>query len=111
MLGVDPDVQLAQKLDRFEILSAAEAVRNPLSLLSRVVEVEHGRNGVDPQAIRVVRREPVLGGGREKAPDLVPAIVEDVALPVRMESLPGVRVLIQMRSVELAERERVCRKV
>jgi hypothetical protein len=39
---------------------------NPLALLARVVEVEHGRDGVDAQAVEVVLLEPVKGVGQEK---------------------------------------------
>ena len=86
VVGVDAGVELAQEVDGLEVLPAPDGVGQPLALLARVVEVDHGRHGVDPQAVGVVGGKPVLGRGGEEAAHLVAPVVEDEALPVRMEA-------------------------
>ena len=51
-------VQLPEESDRLEVLASAELVGDPLARLTRVVEVQHRRDGVDPQAVDVVAVEP-----------------------------------------------------
>src|SRR6266404_7148729 len=51
MLFVGFEVETAQEVDRFQVLAAAELVRNPFTLLARVVEIEHGSDGVHAQAV------------------------------------------------------------
>ena len=58
LLGVRERVQLTHKLDRFEILAAAEPVRNPLPFLSRVVEIQHRRDRIDAKPVDVVLVQP-----------------------------------------------------
>ena len=100
---VDLDVQPPQELDRVEVLAAAEAVRHPLALLARVVEVEHRGHGVDAQRVGVVELEPVHGAAQEEAPHLVAPVVEDEAAPVGVEALARVAVLVEVGAVEVAE--------
>ena len=55
--------------------------------------------------------QPVLGRRGQEAPHLVPAVVEDQALPVGVEAQPGIGVLEEVRPVELGQRELVGGKV
>ena len=51
--------------------------------------------------------EPEAGARDQEASDLVTAVVEDPALPVRLHPLAGVGVLVQVRAVELRQPEGV----
>ena len=52
-------VQLLEKRDRFEVLVAAVAVRNPLARLSVIIEIQHRRDRVDTQSVDMELAQPV----------------------------------------------------
>ena len=109
--AVDLAVQAPEEIDGIDVLPAAVLVRDPLALLARIVEVEHGRNRVDPEPVGVVLVEPEERARDQEVPDLVPAVVEDVARPLGVKSLLRVLVLVEVRAVEIHETVRVARKV
>ena len=74
-------------------------------MLTRVVEVEHRRHGVDPQAVDVELVEPVQGVRDEEVADLAAAEVEDVGAPVELLAAARVGVLVERGAVEARERE------
>ncbi len=78
---------------------------------ARVVEVEHRGHRVDSKAVGVEHLEPEHRAREQKASHLVAPIVEDEAAPVGMNSLPGVGVLVEVCSVEIADAVLVARKV
>ena len=100
---VDGRVELAQEIDHLQVLSAAVLVGNPLTSLTRVVAVEHGSHRIDTEAVGVVAVEPEESTAQQEAADLVPAVVEDVAAPIRMKTLSRVLVLEEMGTVEESE--------
>ena len=79
--------------------------------LPRVVEVEHRRDGVDPEAVDVVALEPEQGVAEEEVADLGPAVVEDLRAPVAVLAQPGVLVLVEVGAVEVAEAVEVAGEV
>ena len=91
----DRVVQLAEEVDRLEVLAAAVAVREPLPRLAAVVEVEHRGDGVDAQAVDVELLEPVERVGDQEVPHLVAAVVEDQRAPVGMLAVARILVLVQ----------------
>jgi len=111
MIRVDASVQLAEEFEGLQVLPPSMDIRDPLPRSSGVVEVEHGGHGIDPQAIDVVRRQPMLRRGGQKAPHLVTSIIEDQALPVGMKSEARIRMLEQMRPVELGQCKRILGKM
>ena len=84
---------------------------HPLAGLPRVVEVEHRRHRVDPEAVDVELVDPVQGVGDEEVADLGAAVVEDERAPVGVLALAGVGVLVQRGAVEAGEGEVVLREV
>ena len=100
-------VDLFEEIHRLEVLPAAEPVRHPLPLPAGVVEVEHRRHGVDPEAVDVVLLDPEQGVGDEEVADLVAAEVEYQRAPVGVLALAGVAVLVQGRPVEAGQGELV----
>jgi hypothetical protein len=63
MLVVDRRIELAQKLDRLQILPSPVLVRDPLG--SRVIQVEHRSHRVDAQTIDVKLLQPIQGARYE----------------------------------------------
>ena len=108
---VDPGVEPPEEVDRLEVLPASLCVGEPLPRFARVVEVEHGGDRIHPQSVDVVLAQPVLGRREEEAPHLVPAVVEDEALPVGVEAQPWIGVLEEVCSVEIGQCELVGREV
>ena len=104
-------VELAQEPDGVEVLVAAELVRHPLALLTRVVEVEHRGDGVDPDPVGVELLQPEERVREEEVPHLVAAEVEDERPPVRVRAAPRVGVLVEVRPVEPGQRPVVAREV
>ena len=93
MLFVGFLVEPAQEVDGFEIFASAEFVGDPLAFLARIIEIEHGSDGIHAQAVDVVLVEPEHRARHQEAADFIAAIVEDVRLPVGMESLARVGML------------------
>jgi hypothetical protein len=104
-------VELLQELDGFEILAAALPVAQPLSGLPAVVQIQHRRDGIDPQAVHVELVEPVHRVGDEEVPHLRPAVVEDQRAPIGMFAESRVLVLVERGAVEATQREVVFWKV
>ena len=96
-------VELFEKLDRLEVLPAAEAVRLPLPFLAAVVEVEHRGHGVDPETVDVVAIEPEEAARDQVIRDLVASVVEDHRAPVRVFALTGICMLVEGGAVKLPE--------
>src|SRR3546814_8310233 len=67
---------LLEERDGLEVGVAAVDVGRPLPVLAGVVEVEHRRDGVHPQAVDVQLAEPEEGVGDEEVPHLVATVVE-----------------------------------
>ena len=104
-------VEFLQERDGFEVLDAAVGVGDPLAVLAVIVEVQHGRDGVDTDAVDVVLVEPEVGVRDEEALDFRLAEVEDLGAPGLVLAFAGVRVLVAGLAVELEEAVGVLREV
>jgi hypothetical protein len=91
------------KLDRFEVFTPAELIRNPLAGAARVIQVEHRGHGIHAQAVDVKLLEPEKRVAEEKRPHLVAAVIEDQRAPVLMFALARIRMLVERGAVELRE--------
>src|SRR5579862_5921834 len=111
MLFVGFLIEAAEEIDGVKIFAPAELVWDPLAFLAGIIEIEHRGDGVYTQAVNVIFVEPEHGTRHEKAAYLGAAVVEDVRLPVGMESLARVGVLVEMRAVEVGEAVGVGREV
>ena len=52
-------VEALQEVDGFEVLAAPMAVGDPFARLTRVVEVQHGGDGIHAQAVDVKFAQPI----------------------------------------------------
>jgi hypothetical protein len=59
MLAEHQDVHFAQKADGVEVLPAAVHVGDPFAGVAAVVEIKHGRDGIDPQRVDMEAFQPV----------------------------------------------------
>ena len=104
-------IGLAQKIDGVQILVAAVNVRHPLAGLPRVVEIQHGGDGVHAQSIDVILLQPEQRVRNEERANLVAAEVEDQRAPVAMLAQPRIFVLVKRGSIEERQSVRVLRKM
>src|SRR5688572_6020537 len=111
MLRVDDVVEVAHELDGFEIFPAAELVGNPFALLARIIEVKHGRDGIDTEAVDVKAFAPEERVGGEEVTDFVPAIIEDERAPILVGAFAWIFVLVKRSAVEAGEGPFVARKM
>src|SRR5439155_25826577 len=100
---VDIFVHPPKEIDRFNIFTPAIPIGNPFSLFARVVEVEHRRDGVNPQAVGMITIKPKDRVADEKALYLGATVIKNVALPLGMVALAGVGVFIEMASIEKSQ--------
>ena len=111
IVPADRNVELAQELDRVEVLATAVPVRHPFTGLAAVVEVQHRRDRIHAQAVDVIPVDPVQRVRYEEIAHLVPAVVEDLGTPVRVLAEPRIGVLVQARAVEVREAVVIARKM
>jgi hypothetical protein len=100
-----------RKADRLVVLVAALRVGHPLAVAPAVVQVQHGGDRVHAQAVEVVLLQPEDRIADQEVADLVAPVVEDQAVPLRVEAQARVLVLVQVRAVEAREGMRVGREV
>jgi len=91
------------ELDGFEILSTAITVRYPFSVLTRIIEIEHGSNSIDPQTVDMILIEPEQGTANKKITHLLAAVIVDQRTPFGVGSLAGVLMLIKRGTVEIGK--------
>ena len=96
-------VHLLQELHGLEVLPAAVDVGRPAVGGAGVVEVEHRRHGVHPQAVDVVLLQPVQRVGHQEVAYLAAAEVENVGAPVELLTSTRVGVLVERGAVESAQ--------
>ena len=100
-----------EKIDRFEIFSAAKLVRHPLAFLARVIEVEHRSHGIDAQAVEVIALEPRERISDQETADFIAAVVKNQRAPIHVGTLAGIRVFVEMRAVKFREGKTVAGKM
>ena len=83
-----------------DVLSAAVFVRDPFAVFSGIVQIEHGCDSVDPQAIDVILLEPEQGVAYKEVFDFVSCIVEDIGAPLFVLALARVGVLVKVGAIE-----------
>ena len=104
-------IESAQEVDRFEILAPTVLIRNPLTLLAGVVQVQHRRDRVHAKSINVILVQPEHRTRHQEAAHFSATVIEDVCFPVGMEALPRVRVFVKMCPVEICQPVTVGREV
>ena len=104
-------VHALEKVDGREILAATKLIRNPLAGFSRVVEIEHGSDGIHAKAVDVILVEPEERVGNQIILHFVAAVVVDERAPIGMRALARVGVLVEVAAVKLREAVSVAREM
>ena len=65
-----------------KILTSTESVAKPQPPFASVVEIQHGRHGIDPQSIDVELLDPVQRVRQQEIADFVARVVEEVRPPL-----------------------------
>src|SRR6266567_9103514 len=94
-----------------QIFAAAELIGNPLAGLARVIEIEHGSDGVHAEAVNVVFVEPEEGVGNQIVLHFIAAVVVDQRAPIGMRALARVGMLVEMAAVKLRQAVSVAREM
>src|SRR5689334_17841975 len=103
MARVNSLVALLEEAYRFQVLAPAVAVGNPLALFTGVVEIEHGGDGVNTEAVNVVGVQPEECVASQEVADLVAPEVEDESAPVGVLTQAWVFVLVEVGAVKVVE--------
>ena len=108
---MDNRVEMAEEFNCLEVLVLTVLVGNPLTVLSAVIQIEHGGDRIDAQTVDVILAQPVEGVGNQEVLDLVASEVKHLGSPVRMLALARVGVLIQRTAVEVCQTVGIAREV
>ena len=111
MMQVNKFVELPDEVDGLEVFAPAVDVRQPLTFLARIIQVEHRRHRVNPQPVDVIFLQPEQRVAQQKVSHFVPPVVEDQGAPLLVLAFARVGVFVQMRAVEVGQAVPVFRKV
>ncbi len=93
------------------MLPSTITIGYPLARFARVVQVEHGGNGIDPQPVNMVLTQPEQGTGEQEIAHLGTAIIKDVGAPFLMFAFARVRVFVEVGTIKIAQSKAVFGKV
>ena len=100
-------IEAAQEIDGFEIFPAAIFVRDPAAGRPAVVEIQHGGDRIDAQAVDGIALQPEQRVRHQEIDHFGAAVIVDQRTPVEVTALQRVGVLVERGAVEMAETMRV----
>ena len=104
-------IQLLEKRHRFKIFTPTEPVAEPLARFASVIEIQHGRHGIDPQSIDVELLDPVQRVRQQEIADFVARVVEDVRPPLGVIAQSRILVFVAGGAVKATQCPVVLRKM
>src|SRR5205823_7205420 len=72
-----------QKINRIEIFTATENIRDPLPFFARIIEIKHGRDRIHPQPVNVIFVEPEKRVRDQEIANLAASIIKNERPPDR----------------------------
>ncbi len=99
---MDDLVEFLEERHRLKVFIAAEAVRNTLSWLSGIIQVQQGGHGVHAQGVKMVLLQPEERAVQQKVFDLDTPEIKDAAMPFGMVPQAWVGVVVELRAVNQA---------
>ena len=93
-------VELLDESDRLEVFVSAILIGDPLSRLPRVVEVQHGGDGIHAQAVDMVLVQPEHRAGKQEGADFIAPEIVNQGPPVLMLALAWILMFVKARAVE-----------
>lgn len=86
-------------------------VRQPFTVATTIVTVEHRGDGIHPQTIDTKGLEPVQRAAEQEISDLRPIEIVDQGVPVWMKALTPVGIFVEWRAVEPCKTVGIARKM
>ena len=96
-------IQMFEEFDCLKVLISAIFIRNPLSILFAVIEIQHRCHGIHTEPVHMVMLDPEQGIGNKEILHFRFAIIKDLCSPVRMLSFPWIRILKSRRTVKFSQ--------
>ena len=93
-------IQVLEEFDGLQIFISAVFICHPLSVLFAIIQIKHGGHRIHTQTVHMEMFHPVQSVADEEIFHLVPAVIKNLRSPVRMFSLPGIRMFIDSRAVK-----------
>ena len=93
-------IEVFKERNSLQIFLFAIDVWQPFSFFARIIMVQHRGYRIYPKSVDVVFVEPEQCIGNQETADLVSSIVENITIPVGMETPAHVGIFKQMRTVE-----------
>ncbi len=90
---------MTQKLNRFQVLTAAVLIRHPFPFTAAIVAVDHRRYRIHTQAINAKALRPVERVARQVVAHFPATKVVDQSIPVLVKAFTRVAVLIELGAV------------
>ena len=103
MTAQNGSVQLAQKVNGFQIFISAVDVLLPLAVLAVIVQIQHTGHCIHAQAVDMVLLQPEQGAGDQEGLHFGHAEVEHHGAPFLMLAAPGVGVFIAGQAVKIIQ--------
>src|SRR4051812_33918294 len=107
MLQEELGIEAAQESHRIEIFPPAIFVGNPTAGRAAIVEIEHGGDRIDAQAVHAIAVEPEQSAGEQEIRHFSAAVIVDQRAPVEMAALHRIGMLVKRRAVEMREPMRI----
>src|SRR5258705_7482240 len=104
-------IQLFQKGQCFQVLTAAKFVWEPLAFLAAIVQIKHRSHSIHPQSVDMKFLEPEERVSDKEVSDFVAAVIEDIGAPVGMLALARIEMFIERRPIKPGESKRILRKM
>src|SRR5438552_2683462 len=104
-------VEAFQEIDGVKIFAAAKSIRDPLPFLARIIQIQHRRDCIHPQAVDVKLVEPEERIRDEKIADFISSEVKNERAPIRLLALARVHVLVKIGAIEFGQTMRVFREM
>ena len=102
---MDDLVELLEEAHCLKVLVSSILIGDPLTGLSRVIEVHHGGDRIHAQTVDMILVQPEHRAGKQEGPDFVASEIVNQSAPVLMFALARILVLVKARAIE--ERESV----
>ncbi len=102
---------MLEKFNCLQILVTAKLIRQPLTVLLAVVQIQHGSHRIHADTVHMELLQPEQRIGDQEILYLQLAVVEDLGTPIRMLPAPWVRMLIDTSAVKTAQAMGICGKM
>ena len=111
VLLVRDGIELADEIHRLEVFVAAVFVRDPFTGIARVIQIQHGSDGIHAQPVEMELVQPIERARQEEVLDLVAAKIKDQGSPILVLAHTRIGVLIKGSAVESRQCIGILRKM